>query len=177
MNKYKERMTDLLYYQVEAGKYKPTTQEDITKIEEEIKYILPSEYADFLLHYGGYSSEVVCSTLEPYPKINGQLGYKFPISIFFSAQPESKLCNLINFYHSSRGRVASNLLPIARNQSIDFVCLCTSGENEGKIYFWDRDNEEDVDEDMGEEPGYSNVYLLANSFDEFINSLEIDEDE
>jgi hypothetical protein len=63
--------------------------------------------------------------------------------------------------------VPAGFLPLAVDPGGNLICLVISGTNTGKVYFWD--HEEEVEE--GQQPGYSNVYLIANSFNEFLNSL------
>ncbi len=49
------------------------------------------------------------------------------------------------------------------------ICLGIKGKRRGKVYFWDHEDEFD---DNGEgRQDYGNVYLLANSLDEFLNKL------
>ena len=45
----------------------------------------------------------------------------------------------------------------------------------GKIYFWD--HEDELDENGCSRQDYGNVYLVANSLDEFLNNLYESEDE
>ena len=42
----------------------------------------------------------------------------------------------------------------------------------GKIYFWDHE----MEADEGETPNYSNLTLIADSFDEFIEGLHSDDE-
>jgi hypothetical protein len=172
MSKYKEKMEALFYYDIDQGKYDLATRDDISKIEEIIGFTLPTDYVDFLLDYGGFDSLILCPLKEIYPKDNGEDNHKISVDIFLSAQPNREGRRLISDFHAFRGRMPFNFLPISYSGS-DIICLCLSGENQGKVYFWEMDFEEEVNEEEGEEPGYSNVYLVANSFDEFINSLEL----
>jgi hypothetical protein len=59
------------------------------------------------------------------------------------------------------------LIPIANASCGDKICMSVIGDNYGKVYFWDHEQEAYE----GEEPDYSNVHLIANSFTDFINSL------
>lgn len=173
MSKYKEKMESLFFYDIGKGKYEPTTRDDIAKIEEIVGFTLPKDYVDFLLDYGGFSSSTLCPLKEVFRKENGEPDYKISVDVFLSAQPNREGRRLIGTYHALRGRMPFNFLPIADSAGGDTICLCLNGENEGKIYFWEMYFEEEINEDEGEEPGYSNVYLAANSFDEFIDSLEL----
>jgi hypothetical protein len=44
------------------------------------------------------------------------------------------------------------------------ICLSFGGPDEGKVYFWDHEEEPP-------QPSYANCHLIAGSFDEFIAGL------
>ena len=93
---------------------------------------------------------------------------------------QSRLRTITRFFrgfHSHRYDSAHAPQTCLRFLLSPYFQISSKGEDKGKVYFWDSVEEEDVDEEAGEEPGYSNVYLLANSFQEFINSLEKIEDD
>ena len=48
------------------------------------------------------------------------------------------------------------------------ILLSTSGSDYGKIYYWDHE----LEADEGEKPDYSNLTLIADSFDEFLSMLK-----
>ena len=54
-------------------------------------------------------------------------------------------------------RISRNFLVIGCDPGGNQICLSAAGEDSGKVYFWD--HEDEVDE--GEEPDYENVYLIA----------------
>lgn len=65
-------------------------------------------------------------------------------------------------------RIPDNFLPIGDDFGGNIICISIRGNNFGKIYFWD--HEEDTYE--GEYPSYENVHLVADSFDGFVNLLQ-----
>lgn len=71
-------------------------------------------------------------------------------------------------------RVPQNMLPIADDVYGNLILLSIKGADRGKIYFWDHEMEADAAQ--GEVPDYSNLTLISDSFDEFINSLHSVED-
>ncbi|MGL4426185.1 MAG: SMI1/KNR4 family protein [Alphaproteobacteria bacterium] len=71
-------------------------------------------------------------------------------------------------------RVPENTLPIAADVYGNLILLSVKGPDRGKIYFWDHEMEADTDH--GETPDYSNLTLVADSFDEFIQNLKSEDD-
>ena len=55
-------------------------------------------------------------------------------------------------------------MPIARDPGGNQILLAFAGPNEGKVYFWDHEEEPAM-------PNYSNCHLIADSFREFIEGL------
>ncbi len=76
-------------------------------------------------------------------------------------------------------RVPNSLLPIAHDGGSGLICLGVAGNDCDKIIYWDATDEpldeETFEEDYGypmtEEDKRSNLYLVANNIDEFLNSL------
>lgn len=150
------------------------TEQQIGAIEHQIGATLPADYRDFLTHYGGYaaySGTLSSRILETFPGGDLQAGVEVPVGVFFGIKTDPlDAYDLLSSYYCYRERMPFHFLPIAADGCGNVLCLAVSGEDQGSVYYWDHDLEEDVDE--GEEPGYSNTYRLARSFDEFINTLE-----
>jgi len=64
-------------------------------------------------------------------------------------------------------RLPSNIFAIGSDPGGNLICLSTTGEDEGAVYFWDHEEEADV----GEMPTHVNTYFIAKTFDDFLNSL------
>jgi hypothetical protein len=58
----------------------------------------------------------------------------------------------------------AELTPIADDSGGNLICIAVDRPNSGAVYYWDHEEE-------GEAAPYSNVHVLADSFDEFLNSL------
>lgn len=144
------------------------TPEDIKKLELEYHINLPDDYKNFLLmHNGGQSIKDCCPLIE-YIGDNEQTGTDTDIN-YFAGIHNNYYHRLIPHYHAMQGRIPQELLPIAENSGGDEICLCIDGSNYGKVYFWAHEGEALA---FGyKEPWYDNIYLVANSFKEFINSL------
>ena len=54
------------------------------------------------------------------------------------------------------------------------ICIAVTGEDKGKLFFWDHENERDLDKNPND---FGNVYLIANSFEEFVESLFAEDEE
>lgn len=138
---------------------------DIERFEKEIGYPLPTEYRAFLLkHNGGWPTP-------PNVFVTSE-GDKIAVSFFFYLEEDGDedkyFEGLRNNYLMFTGRVPEDLLPIASCAGL--VCIGLFGDNKGSIFYWDRENEADENE----APWYDNVYWVANSFNEFINTLQDD---
>jgi len=64
-------------------------------------------------------------------------------------------------------RIPRESITIATDPGGNQICYIVSGDNAGKIYFWD--HEEEVKE--GEKPGFENMTLIAESFEEFLKII------
>jgi hypothetical protein len=66
-------------------------------------------------------------------------------------------------------RVPADLIPIADDAFGNNICIGWKGEREGKIYFWDHEDELDENGDFVQD--YRNVFLVANNLQEFLDNL------
>ncbi|WP_036477810.1 SMI1/KNR4 family protein [Myxosarcina sp. GI1] len=164
MNKYQEKMNSFHYYFVE-DEYELPTQQDIKQLEEELNFQLPDDYKVFLANY----SLTACDGYLLFPfKKNYPYDDKGVLSVFFGILSNDSY-NLFNNYQNYQGRIKPDLLPIATDPGGNLIAISLST---GAIYFWDREDEVVVE--PGEEIDSSNLYLVADSFDEFMNSLEME---
>lgn len=151
--------------------YSPPTENYINSIIEEVGHPLPDQYERFFRSYGGQAPDGYVyfgfSTSHLVKK-------KGVVDIFFGMIPGDPYDILWNF-RTYRGRIPYEFLPIASDPGGNLICISLQGEYVGSIYFWDHNHEENV---VGnEEPSYSNIYLIASSFEEFVGSLEVVSDE
>ncbi len=135
---------------------------DIYKIEEYLAASLPDKYKNHLLKYnGGRCEPNVFSFLE-----NGKLTESNVD--WFLAVYDGEYDNLkeyIKIYKFEEKRLPSRLVPIAHDPGGNLICIDLF---DGKIYFWD--HEEEIDSPNDEED-WSNIYLINNDFDSFITGL------
>lgn len=173
MNKYLAKMESLSYYYVWGNNSsKNNTAEKIDFFEQLIGNKLPLNYKNFLLNYNciSFDEYVVFPFAETYPK-----GDVSMINVFFGFLPEDTY-DLAKNYNNYRGRMPSDLIPIASDPGGNILCIAVSEDSNEKVFFWDHENEEVFENGSCTN---QNIYLVAKSFDEFIDSLEffIDEDD
>ncbi|MEO7734310.1 MAG: SMI1/KNR4 family protein [Kofleriaceae bacterium] len=63
-------------------------------------------------------------------------------------------------------RFPEDTLPIACDPFGNVVLIGLSGDKRGKVYFWDHENEAEGG------PDWSNIDLVADSFDSFMSGLK-----
>jgi len=167
MNKYLSKMRDLQSRPLSDSAQLGVDQ--IRTIESKLNCRLPSDYVEFLESYGCYSPDAYTyfRYLEPYPR-----GTRGMLDVFFGVDTKG-VYDLVASYERYRDRMPAELRPIAGDPGGNVICLAVDGPEKGAVYFWDHENEETVS--GGLKPGYSNVYLIGMSFDDFIASLELEE--
>ena len=153
------------------GKFKPATEEDILKLERELDCTLPQDYKDLTLHYSGFFVGASCRIKNELLAEALNVGDVVDVDIFFGAQATNHPYRIAEYYNRFKEPVPPGFLPIASNSSGDLICLSVGAENPGSIYYWYLDKEWDNDDNERKEASYSNVYLLASCFDEFIDAL------
>ena len=141
---------------------KNTFGEEIKKFEILIGEILPDEYKQFLIqHNGGH----------PEPD-----GFYFTLKdnqpemamvAWFLALHEGESSNITKSYFGFKYRIPNDMLAVARDPGGSLILLGLKGENKGKVFFWLRE----LEAEDGEPATYDNVAFVANSFNEFLDSL------
>ncbi|MCE7989946.1 MAG: SMI1/KNR4 family protein [Caldilinea sp. CFX5] len=138
------------------------TEDAIAAVERQIGVSLPIAYRSFLLRYNGGRPEPNMFPIQGfYADTHGLLEWFFCIA-------EDDIYDLTENELVYRNRVPSDLLPIATDPGGNLLCLAVKGDRYGRIYFWHH-------EDEGEEgapPTYNNVYSVADSFENLLNSLQ-----
>lgn len=124
---------------------------------------LPIGYKKFLLIYnGGRVVKNSCPLLE-LPSENETL---MGINNFFQCSDDYNY-SLIKNIKMFNDRIPKGFIPIADASCGNLFLLGISGSNYNKVFFWDHEFEADDDEEVT----YNNMYLVANTFEDFINSL------
>lgn len=143
-------------------------EDDLKTFEKEIGSNFPDDYRGFLLKYNGG---------EPKPYFFKVPGWQYQQSLVNQLKgivPNSKSVDLVEDNSLMEGRLPKGFVSIGDDPGGNKILISVIGATRGKIYFFDHDNEPDVSTDKLED--YSNIFLLADSFDQFLNNLK-NEDE
>lgn len=135
------------------------TEHDLDQLEIRIGVRLPHDYREFLLKYNGGRPIPSGFLIQGFP--NNPYGM---IHYFFGIDDQLESNNLMWHWEVMNGRLPDGLLPIAGDHSGDLLCLTLYGDKHGSVVFWDFYDEHYP-------PTYKNIYHVANSFSDFIDSL------
>lgn len=137
----------------------PLTEQDILEAEERLQRRIPTEYRTFLLTYNSGYPELLNFSLPSGGEKDCSVGYFYGLKVPYGINIEWNLSEY-------RDRIPAEMFPFTSCGGSQ-ICLCTAGANKGKVYFWDSE-EEDPD---APQPCYDNIYLIAESFAEFLSRL------
>lgn len=138
---------------------RPLTSTEIERVEGIIGIVFPEDYKEFLLNHNG-GRPVPCA----FPLIGLDANPFGEVHYFFGIDDTDEAYDLLWNYDTFMDRLPNNLLGIGCDAGGDLICLSCSGDDVGTVVFWDHHN-------VPEAPDYSNVYFIANSFSEFLDSL------
>lgn len=142
--------------------FAPTSREEIHRFEMRRGIVLPQEYRNFLLQSNGGAPEPDSFDVPGWThKASG-------MQRFFGIR-KGDVNDLDRTCEVYRDRIPNELLPIASDSFGNIIAIGIRGQRRAKIYFWD--HEDELDENGLHRQDYSNVFLLANSIDEFLNKL------
>jgi len=128
----------------------------VAELENSLGIELPQSYRRFLMEYNGgrpaarrfkFKGRTKGSSVDRFLGVHNR-----------------EYNNLLEYLETYRERIPRNLFPIAHDPGDNLICISVEGADKGSIYFWDHDRESDP-------PDYSNVILIADSFDEFMTGL------
>lgn len=162
------------------------TEDEIANIEREVGHGLPSLYREFLNKYGAsrFRTLMLFKPARRLPPTISKAGWDY-ISSLYGKEPKGRtMCDLLVRLRYYRGRMPDSIIPVGDNGLGNQICIGVSGEASGKIFYWDRNNEFDEDEYLEDhEPPvprdllWQNVHPIADSFEDFLQRLEIDPEE
>jgi hypothetical protein len=144
----------------EAGQ--PATEEQISRFESTLGIQLPVDYSAFLRQTNGGHPEP-----DAFPIQNNPFDTHALIAWFFALDDKGIYNDLLSNINAYSDLIPADLMPIAIDPGGSFICIATGGENRGAIYFWD----EAERYPPGQIPDYHNIYFVAHSFNELLNSL------
>ncbi|HMY18667.1 MAG TPA: SMI1/KNR4 family protein [Polyangium sp.] len=150
------------------NRYGPTSREAITEFEARWEVVLPLEYKQFLLKSNGGRPTATCFAI---PGFHGQGSM---MNSFYGIHHGAEHHQLDLAVKSYGERIPADLIPIAADAGGNEICIGWKGKRAGKIYFWDHEDELDENGDFVQD--YRNVFLVANSLQEFLDNLMTLED-
>jgi len=130
---------------------KPIKEEELLFFEEYLGCKLPQDYRKFLKKHSGCIPE---ENIFEIPEDKNSSSINEFLNIQVIIQKKELFGN----------RLVSNVIPIAYDSCGNLICM-SIGNDTGKIYFWDHELEE-MDEDKL--PSWKNMFLVADSFDDFM---------
>jgi hypothetical protein len=151
---------------------------EMRTIEQEIGATIPSAYRSFVQRFGActVSGVATFSTIDRLPQYITRDGRAL-FGTFFGASSETydESNSLVWNVENYKDRIPDWLLPIADDGGGDILCLAVSGPDRGKVYFWDmRQEMGEVERNaLGVSDRHKNIYLVADSFDEFLYRLSV----
>ncbi|MCP3740187.1 SMI1/KNR4 family protein [Rossellomorea sp. BNER] len=138
-------------------------ENELITFSKKIGYELPNDYIEFLRHHnGGY----VKNSISNYHR-NGE--QKFILTSMFGLGSDD---DLISQFETYKNRIPNTCIPIGRDAGGNLVCLNLSEGKYGNVYFWD--HEEELKYEEGKIT-INNLYFIAETFKEFLNSIERDD--
>jgi hypothetical protein len=137
-------------------------REKIDRVEVELGISLPAQYKEFLSspNAGSYERKSF--------NFLGSDGIPNSSTIRYFLFPEAggrlDLKNTYEFY-SDAERIPPGVLPVAKDLAGNLVCICINGKDAGKVYYWDHEQELDVEE-------HEDLACIAPDFPSFLSMLE-----
>lgn len=135
---------------------------ELSDLESKLNITFPNDFKEFLLqNNGGIPNPNVFDFINR----DGYNANSF-VHYFYAVYDGNDYDSLESNYllYSSEKRLPSNIIPIAGDAFGNLICISISGDDYGKIYFWDHELE-------GQSESYDNMSLIKNNFNEFISNL------
>lgn len=137
------------------------TIEKIQYFESRMGLKFPSDYFEFLKkNNGGFPQKKVFL-------INETQG-EDSLSVFFGIDLTNNYISINYLYENYEDRFPKGVIPIGEDPGGNYICINLNEESYGKIYFYDHEVE---NEDENGKLTWNNLYLIADSFTEFLEKL------
>ncbi|MBP7934599.1 MAG: SMI1/KNR4 family protein [Phycisphaerae bacterium] len=139
----------------------PVTAEILARAEQHLGFRLPEDYVGFLRENNG--GRPTPNTV-PTPSFPGSAATD--LKLFYAIGAKMECYDLVWNYEIWRRDSPANLLPIACDSGGSAFCLSVTGEDSGRIYYWDWHREP-----HRVRTRYLWVYTVADSLEEFLGSF------
>ena len=148
---------------MEITKQGPTINEqEVKDFEQLIGYSLPTDYRRFLLTNNGG---------KPNPDFFDVPGWRYKESFVTDLKgiKTGLKVDLAKLYNLFEGRLPKGFIAVGADPGGNLILLSLDGSTQGKVYFFDHENEpDDATDDVKD---YPNIYEVGKSFDQFLNNL------
>jgi hypothetical protein len=138
----------------------PIDAQAVDEFERYLGMSLPADYRRFLLeHNGGV----------PKPnkfRINLE-GGEDSVHLFLGLLSSTSTVSLQTFARNRSRDMPLSVIPIAIDPGYHLLCMSIKKPDYGSIYFWNAD----LAATDSEIPSYANLFLLSDSFNEFLSTL------
>jgi hypothetical protein len=163
----------------------PLEESELEALEAFLGVSLPDAYRAFLATYGGCSFgptvgnySIVHPWIEAIPSHVSDAAWTFMDSFYGARRMPHLADRLIWQLECFRDRMPQELIPIV-DCGGNKLCLAVRGDVSNRVYYWDAATEPEDEEDylkdygheMPREVKWQNIFLVANSFEEFLMSL------
>ncbi|MBO2916002.1 SMI1/KNR4 family protein [Enterobacter sichuanensis] len=135
--------------------------------------LIPESYRVYLLHFGAsvlFNINVVFKALQPSPWSDEQ-GNDTLESLYGLAE-SGKEYTVLEMADTYRNDFREQWFPIGASSGDNQICLCLKGGMSGEIWFWDHES----DPIFNDSVVTSGLTKIANSFEEFVDMLAVQDD-
>jgi hypothetical protein len=169
-----------------SDEFEPMDEAEIQSIERRIHADLPEAYRSLLLTFGAFTFH---GRSENNPQIRFRSITPLPYYItpsefadidgFYGRTADTGPSGLLEEIEYFEDRIPDTMIPIADDGGAGQICLGVKESDRGKMFYWDMRGEpldeetffEDYGKPMPPEAKRANVYLMAHSFEEFLDQL------
>ena len=132
----------------------------IKKIELFYNVNIPLDYKEFLLEYGGsfIKEDIMYQPIESTP-VTPKDGFDSINCFYGFTNNNNDIEEAIKTYHEILG---TDVMPIADADGGDLICLGLKEDYRDRVYYWYHE------EQLVKDDGAEHLYLIANTFKEFI---------
>lgn len=146
----------------------PLTAGQINQVEAQLGVTFPAEYRRFLLATNGGRPELDAFDVGWSNEQGCCNHWRTSLLSRFLAIHDGYKANFLEYNQETfKGRIPADTVAIAYDAGGNLIFLGVGERNNGKVFFWVKDQEGEE----GDNPGYDNIGFLANSLPEFLDKL------
>jgi len=171
-----------------GGDFAPIGRDELSALEDEIGATLPEPYRALVSQYGAFTFN---GRNENNPYIYFHPKTRLPgyitkddtalFDFFYGTEQADGPLSVASQVAAYKGRIPETMIPIGGDGGAGQICLGVKGNDKGMIFYWDSHNEpldeetyiEDFGVPMPLEEKRKNIHLIADSFSDFLDRLEM----